>query len=296
MRAVRWLVVLAVVAGTAGCTGKDHGTRSAPAPSTTIDSTLAAQVPAAIRSARTIVVATDPIYQPSEFLTPDKALAGFDIDLFNAVALKLGLKTTWKTANFDDIIPAVAAGTYHVGVSSFTIRPDREEQVSMISYFAAGTQWAARADAPVDPENACGKRVAVQSATVQVDDLATRSTTCTAGGKPAIQVDQYLRQSDLADAVTTGKDDGMIADSPVSGYAVQQSKGALSLVGRLYQPVRYGYVLPRDQAAFAAALTRALRQLMAEGTYAAILDKWGVAAGAISDPAVNPSVAASASS
>ncbi len=289
MRPLRWVVVLVLVVGAAGCT-KDRGTRSAPAPSTTVDSTLAAQVPAPIRSARMIIVATDPIYEPSEFLGTDKALAGFDVDLFNAVAGKLAIKTVWKTADFDDIIPGVAAGTYHVGVSSFTVRKDREEQVTMVSYFTAGTQWAARPEAPVDPESACGKKVAVQSSTVQITDLGTRSTACTSAGKPAIQIDEYLRQADVATAVASGKDDAMVADSPVSGYAVKQAKGALTLVGRLYQAVRYGYVLPKAQADFGQALARALRQLMAEGTYASILDKWGVSTGAISDPAVNPAV------
>jgi polar amino acid transport system substrate-binding protein len=287
---MRALVGLAVVlALVAGCT-KERGTRSAPAPSTTVDSTLAAQVPEPIRSTGAIVVATDPIYQPSEFLAPDKALAGFDVDLFNAVAGKLALKTEWKTADFDDIIPGVVDGTYHVGVSSFTVRPDREEQVTMVSYFSAGTQWAARTGAAIDPEDVCGKRVAVQSSTTQVDDLAIRSAACTAAAKPSIQVDQYLKQADLATAVTGGKDDALVADSPVSGYAVKQSSGALALVGRLYQAVRYGWVLPRTEADFGRALARALRQLMAEGTYAAILDKWGVSSGAISDPAVNPPV------
>lgn len=289
MRPLRWVVVLVLVVGAAGCT-KDRGTRSAPAPSTTVDSTLAAQVPAPIRSARMIIVATDPIYEPSEFLGTDKALAGFDVDLFNAVAGKLAIKTVWKTADFDDIIPGVAAGTYHVGVSSFTVRKDREEQVTMVSYFTAGTQWAARPEAPVDPESACGKKVAVQSSTVQITDLGTRSTACTNAGKPAIQIDEYLRQADVATAVASGKDDAMVADSPVSGYAVKQAKGTLTLVGRLYQAVRYGYVLPKAQADFGQALARALRQLMAEGTYASILDKWGVSTGAISDPAVNPAV------
>jgi len=293
MRAMAWVVALCLVVGTAGCTGKDHGARSAPAPSTTVDSTLAAQVPAPIRSARTIIVATDPIYEPSEFLAPDKALTGFDVDLFNAVAGKLALKTQWRTADFDEILPGVAAGTYHVGVSSFTVRKGREAQVTMVSYFTAGTEWAARPDTPVDPENACGRKVAVQSSTVQVTDLATRSAACTGAGKPPIQADEYLKQADLASAVTGGKDDALVADSPVSGYAVKQSGGTLVLVGRMYQTVRYGYVLPKVEADFGQALARALRQLMAEGTYAAILTKWGVDSGAISDPTVNPVVAAS---
>jgi len=287
---MRWraaVTVLALVAGTTGCTSRDRS-GSAPAPSTTVDAQLAAEVPAAIRSAGAVIVATEPNYEPSEFLTGDKIVTGFDVDLFNAVAGKLGVKTQWKTAKFDEIIPAVGAGTYHVGVSSFTIRKEREEQVTMVSYFSAGTQWAAKPGGTVDPDNACGRKVAVQSATVQVTDVGSRSTACIAAGKPAIQVDEYLAQGDVTSAVTGGKDDAMLADSPVTGYAVKQAKGDLALVGQVYNPVRYGYVLPKNQADFGASIARALRQLMAEGTYQSILDKWGVTAGAIGDPAVNP--------
>jgi polar amino acid transport system substrate-binding protein len=287
MRALRWFAALALVVGMAGCTGGNRS-GSVPAPSTTVDVALAAQVPAVIRSAGVLVVATDPIYEPSEFRVDDKTVTGFDVDLFNAVAGKLALKTQWKTADFDDIIAGVRAGTYQAGASSFTIRKDREEQVTMVSYFTAGTQWAARPDALVDPESACGKKVAVQSSTVQVTDLAARSKVCTDAGRPAIQVDEFLAQKDATAAVVSRKDDAMLADSPVCGYAVKQAKGALTLVGRIYQPVRYGYVLPKEQTDFGAAVARALRQLMAEGTYTQILDKWGLAAGAISDPTVNP--------
>jgi polar amino acid transport system substrate-binding protein len=292
MRAPGWLLVVVLVAAVAGCTNKDHATGTAPAPSTTVDTTLAAQVPYPIRSAGAIIVATDPRYEPAEFRSGDKAV-GFDVDLFNAVAGKLGLRTQWKAVDFDQIIAGVTAGTYHVGVSSFTVRADREEQVTMVSYYTAGTQWAAKAGAAVDPDSACGAKVAVQAGTTQVADLATRSGACTAAGKPAIQADTYPTQAEVTAAVVDGKDDALLADSPVTGYAVQRSKGALALVGRLDKPVRYGYALPRDEPDFAAAVVRALRQLMAEGTYRSILDKWGVGAGAISDPAANPTVPAS---
>jgi len=287
MRALRWFAALASVVAMAGCTGGNKS-GSAPAPSTTVDAALAAQVPAPIRSAGVLIVATDPIYEPSEFKPDGKNVAGFDVDLFNAVAGKLGLRTQWKTVGFDDIISGVRAGTYQVGVSSFTVRKDREGQVTMVSYFTAGTQWASRPDALVDPDSACGKKVAVQSSTVQVTQLEAASKACTDGAKPAIQIDQFLAQADATAAVSSGKDDAMLADSPVCGYAVKQAKGALTLVGKIYQPTRYGYVLSKDQPDFGAAVARALRQLMAEGTYGEILDRWGVSSGGISDPAINP--------
>jgi polar amino acid transport system substrate-binding protein len=292
-RAVVGLIGVAAVAMTvAGCGGGSGSNAPAgPAPSTTVDSALAAKVPASIKSAGKIVIGTDSTYAPSEYLDTDgKTVIGFDVDLFNAVAGKLGLKTEWQSAKFDDIIPGVGTGKYNIGVSSFTVNADREKQVTMVSYFSAGTQWAAKSGASVDPDNACGKKVAVQTSTVQVDDITARSKKCTDGGKAAITIDQYQAQSDATNAVVTGKDDAMLADSPVCAYAVKQTNGQLALAGQIYDSAPYGYVLPKDQTDFGSAIAAAVQSLISDGTYKTILSKWGVDAGSISTPAVNPSV------
>lgn len=291
-RAVFGLVgAAALIAAVAGCGGSNSGGSPAgSAPSASVDTALAAKVPASIKSAGKIIIGTDSTYAPSEFLATDgKTVQGFDVDLFDAVAGKLGLKTEWQSAKFDDIIPGVGSGKYNIGVSSFTINAEREQQVTMVSYFSAGTQWAAKAGASVDPDNACGKKVAVQTATVQVDDVNKRSKACTDAGKPAIHVDQYQDQGNATTAVVSGKDDAMLADSPVCAYAVKQTNGQLALVGQIYDSAPYGYVLPKDQTDFGSALAGAVQALITDGTYKTILAKWGVDAGSITSPAVNPS-------
>ena len=284
------IAVLAMAAGMSACGGNSSSGGGAPAVTSSVDSALAAKVPASIKSAGTINIGTDSSYAPSEFLDTDgKTVIGFDVDLFNAVASKLGLKTNWQSARFDDIIPGVGSGKYNIGVSSFTINADREKQVTMVSYFSAGTQWAAKSGGSIDPDNACGKKIAVQTGTVQVDDLTARSKKCTDSGKPAITADQYQAQSDATSAVVSGKDEAMLADSPVCAYAVKQTNGQLALVGKIYDSAPYGYVLPKDQADFGDAIASAVKALIADGSYQKILDKWGVTAGAITSPAVNPS-------
>jgi len=139
---------------------------------------LAAKVPDAIKADGVIMVGTDSTYAPSEFLAADgKTIQGFDIDLFTAVASKLGLKAQFVTAPFDAIIPGVQSGKYEIGVSSFTINDERKKVSNMVSYFNAGTQWATKAGNPskINIDDACGKRIAVQKGTVQVDDLTARS-------------------------------------------------------------------------------------------------------------------------
>jgi polar amino acid transport system substrate-binding protein len=162
----------------------------------------------------------------------------------------------------------------------------------MVSYYSAGTQWATKKGNPnkVSPDNACGKRIAVQKATVQVDDITKRSSDCTSGGKKAITIDQYDAQSDATAAIVSGKDDAGLADSPVMAYAVQQTGGQLELLGDIYDSAPYGYVVPKDSTQFAQALQGAVKALIADGTYQKVLQRWSVQAGAITDPQINPTV------
>ncbi|MDT5029844.1 MAG: polar amino acid transport system substrate-binding protein [Actinoplanes sp.] len=275
----------------AACGSESNTSTSTPIASASADTSLADKVPADIKAAGKLVIGTDSSYAPSEFLDTDgKTVIGFDVDLFNAVGQKLGLATEWQSATFDSIIPGVSSGKYTVGVSSFTVNADREKEANMISYFSAGTQWAAAAGATITPDGACGKKIAVQTGTVQVGDITTKSKACVSGGKAKITIDQYQKQSDATNAVVTGKDEAMLADSPVCAYAVKQTGGKLALVGDIYDSAPYGYVVAKKQTDFANVISEALTSLIADGTYKTVLDKWGVAAGAITTPAVNPTV------
>jgi polar amino acid transport system substrate-binding protein len=263
----------------------------APPASSAADPALADRVPEAIKADGVIKVGTDATYAPAEFLDNDgKTVIGFDVDLFNAVAAKLGLRAEYESAPFDAILPGVDSGKYEIGVSSFTINDERKQNVNMVSYFSAGTQWATRAGNPagVNPDEACGKKIAVQVGTVQVDDITARSKACTDAGKPAITIDQYQAQSEATEAVISGKNDAMLADSPVGAYAVKQTNGQLELLGDIYEAAPYGYTIKKDQLAFAEVIRDALKAVIADGGYTAALTKWGVEAGAISEPAVNP--------
>lgn len=288
-------VLAAVAAGLAGCgddTSDDTSSApSSPAPTSSVDPALAAKVPAAIKTDGSITVGTDSTYAPNEFLAADgKTIQGFDVDLFTAVAGKLGLKATFESAPFEAIIPGIASSKYEVGVSSFTVNADRKKTVDMISYFNAGTQWATKKGnaAGVAADNACGKNVAVQKGTVQADDVAARSKKCTTAGKKAITIDIYPGQDQATAAVVSGKDDAMLADSPVGAWAVKQSNGALELLGDVYDAAPYGYVIKKSQGEFGQAIVDAVKALITDGTYETILTKWNVQAGAITDPAVNP--------
>jgi len=284
------VAIAALAVSGCGSNSLDSGTKKATV-DTGVDKAAAALVPQAIKSKGTLVVGTDASYAPSEFLGGDgKTIQGFDIDLFTAVAKKLGLKVNFENASFDTIITGVQGSKYDVGVSSFTVNTDREKQVNMVSYFSAGTQWAAAAGNPknVDPSKPCGLTVAVQKGTTQLeDDLPAKEKTCKTSGKP-IHVLVYDKQDAATAAVASGKADAMLADSPVVAYAVKQSSGKLAAVGDIYDAAPYGYVIPKNETDLANAVVAALKSLESSGDYKQILDTWGVSAGAVSDFGVNP--------
>jgi polar amino acid transport system substrate-binding protein len=273
--------------------GSTGGSTSTPLPSVSADEALAGRVPDDIASDGVITVGSDTTYAPSEFLAEDgKTIVGFDVDLFTLVAQKLGLEAEFETAPFDSIIAGVGSGRYEAGVSSFTINPERLAQANMVSYYSAGTQWSTKKGNPddIDPDDACGLDIAVQKATVQVDDITARSDACEAAGKDPITIDQYDAQSDATAAVVSGKDVAGLADSPVMIYAVQQTNGQLELLGDVYDAAPYGYVTAKDQAEFAQTLADAVRSLIDDGAYEEVLKNWGVENGAIDNPTVNPPV------
>ena len=275
--------------GSSSLSGEPGGGASAPSVSVSQNVDLASKLPESIKSAGVIKIGVDASYAPNEFLAGDgKTVQGIDVDLFNAVAAKFGVKTEWHPADFGSIINGVNGKKYDMGISSFTINDERMKQVNMVSYFRAGTQWATAKGNPkgVDPNNACGKNVAVQSNTTQeMDDLPVRQKKC---GSNKINVLSFKDQSQATAAVISGKADAMLSDSPVVAYAVKLSGGKLEPLGDIYEAAPYGYVLPKNETEFAQAIVEALKEIDKDGAYKAALEKWGVEQGAISDFAVNP--------
>jgi polar amino acid transport system substrate-binding protein len=281
-------LALALILAMAACGDDDDGSEpggETPSP----DAGLADLVPEEISADGTIMVGVDATYPPNETLDADgETVIGWDVDLFDAVAGKFGLTAEYVPATFGNIIPGVQSGQYEVGVSSFTINEERLAEVNMVSYFNAGTQWAAATGSGVDPDNACGLRVAVQRDTVQVDDVTARSEACVDAGESEITIEQFQSQEQATASVATGQNDAMLADSPICAYAVEQIGGDLELVGDIYDAAPYGYVVAQEQTEFADALQQALAAVIEDGSYESILAEWGVEGGAITDPAVNP--------
>jgi serine/threonine protein kinase len=248
---------------------------------------IPATVPAEIRSTGKIVVGINEPYAPAEFRDADGHLTGFDVDLMNAVAKVLGLAVEYRETAFESIIPSVQGKAFDVGLSSFTDTKEREASADFVTYFQAGTQWAQRSGAPINPNNACGLRVGVQSRTIQdTEELPVKSKACVAVGSPPIVAIDFDSQDDVTAALNAGELDAMSADSPVTGYAVNRSDGSLEAAGDVFNAAPYGWPVAKGSP-LAESLRQAMMYLIASGEYRTIMSNWGVEAGMITQPVIN---------
>jgi len=251
---------------------------------------IAAEVPSAIASKGTLVVAADASYAPNEFVAPDgHTVIGMDADLAVTLATVMGLRVNVQNVGFDAIIPGLASGKYDLGMSSFTDTKDREKTVDFVTYFSAGSSFFVKsAGGPNIQTSAdlCGHHVAVETTTVQLDDANAQKKKCTDSGKADVDVQVYPDQNAANLALSSGRADVGYADSPVVAYAVKQSNGQFKLSGQAFNTAPYGIAIPKNNG-MTKPIQDALKELIADGIYKQILDRWGIAAGAINNPQIN---------
>ncbi len=257
-------------------------------PAVEADQALHDSLPDAIKQAGVIEVGVDPTYKPNEYMD-GTTVVGMNVEIFDAVAARLGVKNNWNPAAFDSILAGVQAQKYEVGSSSFTITPARLETLTFVEYLNVGTQWATLAGNPgdVDPKNPCGKTIAYQTGTTQEEEITATQETC---GSNPISTLSYQGQDEVNNALMIGKADAMLADYPITQNAIQTSDGKMEALGEQYGAAPYGFTMVKDNTQLAEAISKALDDLKSEGVYDAILDKYGVSGAAVDAFPVNPQV------
>ena len=129
--------------------------------------------------------------------------------------------------------------------------------------------------------------MAVEKGTTEEEEVKAQSAKCTKEGKKAATVLVFPTQNGANLAVTSGRAELGMADSPVVALPGQTvGWRASKLVGQTYGLAPYGIAFPKGTDMTGPTLA-ALKVLMANGDYMHILTKWGVQAGAISNPAIN---------
>lgn len=305
MRVIAALVVaIAVVGIAAGCGGSSSTTAggttaggssgqlsATPDINVQADDKIAGMVPSDVKSSGTLTVAADATYAPDEYIAPDgKTVIGMDADLAKALAQVMGLQADVKNVTFDSIIPGLAANKFDLGMSSFTVTKEREKTVDFVTYLTAGTSFYVKADGGPDIQSLadlCGQTVAVEKGTTQESDATAQDKKCKSQGNDGVTVQVLPDQNAANLAISSGRAQVGMADSPVAAYIVEKSNGQFKLSGEPYGEAPYGIAMPKDSG-LAEPVQAALKALIADGTYKKILDYWGLSQGAITNPEINP--------
>jgi polar amino acid transport system substrate-binding protein len=201
-----------------------------------------------------------------------------------AVATTLGIKVKENNVTFDSILLGIKAGKYQIGNSSFTDEKSREKQVNFVDYFQAGEGVYAKSSATVKftgLKSLCGYTVAVENDTTEQSDAQHTAKVCPSSKK--LTVLSYPTQTEANLSVSSGKATFGFLDSQVADYVVSQSAGVFKSIGKAIEVAPYGIATPKtaNGKQLAVAMQAAIKTLIANGTYGAILKKWGVSAGAL---------------
>lgn len=252
---------------------------------------LADLVPAELKESGILLNGASTDYAPAEFRAEDgQTPVGYDIDITKALAKVLGLKEgQTQHAEFATIIPALGS-KFQIGASSFTITPERLEQVHMISYVQVGSSYAVPKGNPgnFDPKDVCGKTVGVLAGTYQQDFITELSKECEAGGKEAVKIMIHDLNTDAITKLVGGQYDAVFSDSTVTSYAIKQTGDKLEQVGEVIEAEPQGIAVAKGDQQLAEALQKAMQHLMDKGYLVKILDNYGAGEAALSKAELNP--------
>ena len=289
------LLTTGCAAGGADAKGGDAGTDAAKPANTAVDLSkitvsdeAAAMLPSDIAERGTFVLGVDATYPPNEFKDEAGNPIGWEVDLMNATAKKLGLETDNQVAKFENIIPNIELGKFDSGIAGYYDTIKRQESFDMVDFFWAGNQFGSLKENEIASElDICGQKISVPNGgSAPLYYLPEIEKDCLAAGKDKIEVMGYDTTEEMVAAVTLGRAYAFVADSPVVSYAIKNSKG--KLVGsEIYDTMPAGAPFKKGNTELVEAFAAAMQELHDDGTYDEILEFWGVEVGRVDAITVN---------
>jgi polar amino acid transport system substrate-binding protein len=226
-------------------------------------------------------------FAPFEYLDADGKQTGIIIEMAGEVAKLVHADLDIQRTPFPSMIPGLAAGRFKIAWETFSANPDRLKQVDFVMFMKAGVAASTTPDkkeALSGEDGLCGKRVGVSAGTVSDFLVDKLSKDCTDKGKAAIEKSVFNSSTDIIQAVLSDRVDARMDDATASSYFEVTSKGQLVVLPTLYEVAPLGMAIAKDDPATADMMVSALSELFKNGTYKAILDKYGMGAYAIKEP------------
>jgi polar amino acid transport system substrate-binding protein len=204
---------------------------------------------------------------------------GFDVESYQAVVKKLGLKENIVNTGFDGLIPALQANRCDLVWTALYINDTRLKVADAVPYFKtsqvvmvpAGNPKGIKAEADL-----CGKSVSIQGGGLVQERITAASKRCTDGGKEAIKVQAYPKVADEYQQIVIGRVDAVWEiDTSVADFQLK-NPGKYEVAYSIPADDKYGVYFGKGKADVGTALKAALKALKDDGTLAAIATKYNL--------------------
>ena len=256
-----------------------------------VDTAAAALVPAEFKDG--VSVASDIPYAPMEMFDENDNPTGFDYDLSQAIAAKLGVKFSFEDQDWDGIIPSLQSGTHDVIMSGMNDTLERQKVLDFVDYFSAGFAVVVAKGNPSGIKSfadLCGKTVAIQTSTSQIDLINAVNPSC----DKKIEVLEFPTDGDAQNAIRAGKAVAGVNDGQVAAYTAQTAGAGkyFEIVVPTDAPDGYtsaltGLGVLKKNKGLTDAIQAAVASLIKDGTYESLLAKWNLSSFAVTEATVN---------
>jgi polar amino acid transport system substrate-binding protein len=256
-------------------------------PALDVDHNAVALLPDSVASRGVLRVAIPTNEPPTQFYKAGtRYMTGVNPDIARLIGEALGLEVEIKVVNFDSIIPGMAAGRYDMTVSSMTPTDKRIAVIDFVDYLQVGNAIVVAKGAPsLTQDTLCGRRVGVLIGSYQLTtNIPDYDQKCVAAGRPPIQTSQFQDTRQAISALTSGRLEAVLADSPILEYAATQDPDVVIAEKYDFTPVAVGV---SKEPPLVNAVAAALDAVITSAAYREVLDKYGLQSAMITQARVN---------
>lgn len=289
---VAGLAAAAAVVGLAACSSSGSSSSTAAASTSTSASSAASstvsssaslhsELPADLQDQSSIPVAAVSDYPPLSYsATGSTTIVGFDIDLLNDAAKLLGTSFDYENTSYESLIPALQAKRFVLAEGGAADTATNEKVTTMIDYLSSDVQLAVLPGNPSGLKSlpdACGFTIATLAGSPDYLNLLDQySAKCTAEGKAKITVDTFESEDESVLALEAGRVQATLDGNFSNAYRIKTGE-KMQLVPGTYLDTPIGFQVLPSQGQFAKALSDAINQLIANGTFKQLMAKWSLA-------------------
>ena len=230
----------------------------------------------ALADSHTVRIGTEGAYPPFNYIDDNGELKGFDVDIANALCEAAGFECEFVVQDWDGIIPGLIAEKYDAIIASMSITEKRMEVVDFTDkYYNTPAKFVANKGMELDftAEGLAGKVIGVQGSTIH-EDFARATFT-------ESEIVTYATQDEPNADLVSGRVDLVLADSVAldEGFIATDAGACCEFVGPDYTDPSFfgvgaGIAVRKGEAELLDALNAALDQILRDGTYKAINDKY----------------------